>query len=86
MSRAASETCPLSGARRWTRYGRPVHHPVQARVGRVDARTATTGVQMIPCVRAIQASTGLVQPSLNSRRRGVLRPHNHNVATVPPGG
>ena len=36
--------------------------PRQAWVGRVDARTVytTSGVYMTPCVRAIQASTGLV--------------------------
>jgi hypothetical protein len=40
-----------------------MHHPVQARMGRVDARTPPPGVQMRPRIRAIQASTGLVSPS-----------------------
>jgi hypothetical protein len=38
-----------------------MHHPVQTRVGRVDARTVEpAGVRMTPCVRAIQTSTGSV--------------------------
>ena len=49
----------LSGTRRWVVVRRPMHHPVQAWVGRVDARAGSPpGVRMRLCVSAIQASTG----------------------------
>ena len=44
---------------------------VKPRVGRVDSPTIHLGASMTPCVRAIQASTGLVQ-LYESQRRWLL--------------
>ena len=65
--RTRLEPSPLSGKRVQSGYAEPMHHSVQARVGRVDARPLSTDVCMRPCVRAIQTLTGPV----SSGRRAI---------------
>ena len=58
------------GTRLRSGYAEPMHHSVQTRVGRVDARPQSTGVRVTPCVRAIQTLTGPVSSGPERPYRG----------------
>ena len=70
IRRASPEPSPLSVGRRWDMVRRQMHHPGSNRgwEGSIRPPSTTLGASMKPCVRAIQASTGLVQFNESQRR------------------
>ena len=74
IRRGGFEPCPLSAGRRSNPTRRQMHHPGSNRgwEGSIRPPLTTLGASMTPRVRAIQASTGLVQFN-ESQRRWLLR-------------
>ena len=74
---------PLSGTGHSNRHGRPMHHPVQTRMGRVDTRTLTTG-RVDETVCTCDPGVHWTRFTEFNRRREFVT-NSHNIRESPPG-